>query len=190
MGMVDEPVSEAKRGRGGWTRWLVWGGLVVPPACLLLLVGGSLWQIEDWDRDLSTNWSATDPLHKDPALHPLATMVSPAEVAEAVRLVVPQLRGWRVVSIATEPSDRTTGENRFSVQPVQLVHLVRTSRLFGFEDDVKLTIGRKDGRTSVEATSRSRVGVGDLGQNPRNLREILGALDSHLLKASAGHQRP
>jgi uncharacterized protein (DUF1499 family) len=59
---------------------------------------------------------------------------------------------------------------------------VRATSLLRFKDDVELKAEPDEdaARTRIELTSASRMGKGDLGQNPRNLRELLDALDREL----------
>jgi uncharacterized protein (DUF1499 family) len=53
------------------------------------------------------------------------------------------------------------------------MHLTRTTRLLRFVDDVHLTFEPGPGGTTrVHAQSQSRVGVGDFGQNRRNILEL------------------
>ena len=156
--------------------------VVVPIVTLLLLVGGALWQIEDWGRDLTTNFARTDSRHAHPGLHPVTTEILPRDVADAVRQVAATLPGWRVVSV------HPIGDETRIEESIWVADLVRTTRLFRFQDDVSLTIVRSDHSTDITAMSRSRVGVGDLGQNPRNIREILGALRVRLAEMSQGRQ--
>ena len=57
------------------------------------------------------------------------------------------------------------------------LHFVRATPLWRFKDDIRVRIAPAAGGGSLlTAESRSRVGKGDLGQNPRNLRELLGAI--------------
>ncbi len=165
-------------------RLLLRVGLAAPIVVVLAIVGGSLWQVEDWERDLKTNWAATDYAHRDSGQHPVVTKLAPGEVIQELRRIVPERRGWRIVAI--------TADDGKPVAESDLVraHLVRTTLIFRFQDDVNLTIARNDGTTTVKATSRSRVGVGDLGQNPRNLREILVPLRSAVLTIEASRGRP
>lgn len=53
---------------------------------------------------------------------------------------------------------------------------IRTTRFFGFEDDVTVRVAAHEGGARAEVVSASRAGRSDLGQNPRNLRELLDAL--------------
>ena len=57
-----------------------------------------------------------------------------------------------------------------------LVMFVRTSRLFRFKDDITMRIEDQGRERVVTGESRSRVGKGDLGQNPRNLRRLMTEL--------------
>jgi uncharacterized protein (DUF1499 family) len=57
---------------------------------------------------------------------------------------------------------------------------VHQTRLWRFEDDVTVRIQRRDGRTVVSVRSRSRVGQWDFGQNARNIRAFLEALDARV----------
>ena len=54
---------------------------------------------------------------------------------------------------------------------------VRKTRLFGFEDDVTARVYPDPVGARLELTSASRLGKGDFGQNPRNLEELLRAVD-------------
>ncbi len=54
---------------------------------------------------------------------------------------------------------------------------VRKTRLFGFEDDVTARVYPDPDGARLELTSASRLGKGALGQNPRNLAELLRAVD-------------
>ncbi len=54
---------------------------------------------------------------------------------------------------------------------------VRKTRLFGFEDDVTARVCPDPDGARLGLTSASRLGKGDLGQNPRNLTELLRAID-------------
>ena len=98
------------------------------------------------------------PTHAD--LAPLAIPDRPTEAVAAVARVVKQLPRWAVVSAGPDS-----------------LHLTRTTRLFRFVDDVHLTAEPgPDGTTRLHAASQSRLGVGDLGQNRRNILELWSAL--------------
>lgn len=58
-----------------------------------------------------------------------------------------------------------------------VIFATRTTRVFRFTDDVRVELsGRADGSTHLHASSRSRIGKGDLGQNSRNLKQLAGWL--------------
>jgi len=111
------------------------------------------------------NWAATD----EPGDSELSDIVLPLPPDEALSLVEHVASGlprWRV-----ESSDRTAGT----------VHLTRGTRVFGFVDDVRLTLEAVAGGTRLRGRSQSRIGFTDLGQNRRNLRQLVAAL------RAAGH---
>lgn len=62
------------------------------------------------------------------------------------------------------------------------LHAVRATSMLSFKDDVNATVepGDTPGWTRLKLTSSSRSGKSDFGQNPRNLRELLDALDREL----------
>jgi uncharacterized protein (DUF1499 family) len=62
------------------------------------------------------------------------------------------------------------------------LHAVRATAILRFKDDVRVTAEPNDepGRTRLTLESASRVGKSDLGQNHRNLRELLEALEREL----------
>lgn len=68
---------------------------------------------------------------------------------------------------------------RWTVEPSGKNELkaVRTTRLFRFGDDVKIRVHPDGTGSRAELTSASRTGKGDLGQNPRNLKELLRAVE-------------
>lgn len=126
-------------------------------------------QIDDWKRDFTTNSAATDPRSED--LKPAHLSLSPAVAAERVMAIVAALPRWSVA----EPSDPTAAE-----EGVIRLHLVRTTPIMRFKDDIHVElIPEADGAaTTVMIRSQSRVGKGDLGQNPRNIRELLRSLET------------
>ena len=69
------------------------------------------------------------------------------------------------------------------------VRAVRKTRVFGFENDVtvRLTPAGSSGantNTWAELESAARVGRWDLGQNERNLKELLAAIERRLTAES------
>lgn len=60
------------------------------------------------------------------------------------------------------------------------LHAVRTTKLIRFKDDIGVTVTPSGEGSKLEAESKSRVGKGDLGQNPKNLEELLDALEGEV----------
>jgi len=136
----------------------------------VLLILGLVWlfaTVDDWSRDLTTNFAATSATAKNPSLHPIISGKPPAELADMVVAAATQLRGWELAA---------REENGTEI----MLRLVRTTRLMRFKDDITVHIRPiKDNDTphyEVSAESQSRVGKGDFGQNPRNLAELMDML--------------
>lgn len=114
-------------------------------------------------RWFTKNWANTqEPSHSD--LAPLVVTQVPDAAAELVKKAVGNLPRWRVES-------ETTGQ----------LKLTRRTRLMGFIDDVTVTFEPAGSGTMIHAASRSRVGVGDLGQNRRNILELWAAVRANLV---------
>ena len=56
------------------------------------------------------------------------------------------------------------------------MNLIRVTPIMRFTDDITVILRNEKEGTRVKATSQSRVGKGDLGQNPRNLKELVNFL--------------
>ncbi|HJZ60028.1 MAG TPA: DUF1499 domain-containing protein [Gemmataceae bacterium] len=113
-------------------------------------------------RWFTKNWANThEPTHRD--LTSLVLPVSPAEAVERVKAAVARLSNWKVES-APSPEE---------------LHLTRRTGLMGFVDDVKLRFVPAGPGTLIHAASKSRVGIGDLGQNRRNILELWAAIRAH-----------
>jgi len=90
---------------------------------------------------------------------------SPGEVLDAAERAIEGLSNWSLA----ERSE--TG-----------LRAVRTTSILRFKDDVGLEAEPVDNDTGtrLRLSSASRMGKSDLGQNPRNLRELLDALQREL----------
>ena len=109
-------------------------------------------------RWFTRNWANThEPTHPD--LYPITLPRTTDAAAQLVKRAVETLPHWMVES-------ETPGE----------LKLTRRTRLFGFVDDVTVTIKPAGPGAMVHAASKSRVGVGDLGQNRRNILELWAAV--------------
>jgi uncharacterized protein (DUF1499 family) len=147
--------------------FFVWIGVAVLLTVLLTGAMGAVMRIDDWSRDLNTNHAATSAGADDPALRPIEAEWAVGEAAEAVQRVAANLPRW---SLEGESQNETSAELRF----------VRRTPVFGFKDDITVRFTRREDGCLIEAESRSRIGKGDLGQNPRNLRELLSEVRESL----------
>ncbi len=138
-------------------KW-AWGILAVTSASMLWMA----WFIDDWSRDFTTNTAVTDPAATNPEMRPLVSDRSPQQVAEAVKQWVATTPQWQL------ESSEATDEG-------QRLHLTRRTRLFHFTDDIHVVIVRdsETQQTTLSVHSQSRIGKGDLGQNPRNIQQLI-----------------
>lgn len=128
--------------------------------------------VEDWSRDLTTNFATTSASAKKPSLHPIISDQQPPELADLVATAAEQLPGWELTGREEGPDDTT-------------LQFIRTTRLMRFKDDITVRIrpvsdGQQPAKYEVSAESQSRVGKGDFGQNPRNLAELMDTLRNTL----------
>jgi uncharacterized protein (DUF1499 family) len=146
-----------------WTFTLL-GAIVV--IAILLIVGGLLLTVDDWNRDLQLNHASTSEDANDPRLRPVLTRSSMEDLAGCVIGAVARLPDWQLVAQERDPD-------------AIVLRLVHTTRIWRFQDDIVVEIRPRDdgdNGATLHAESRSRVGRGDLGQNPRNLRQLLQAV--------------
>ena len=124
--------------------------------------------IDDWGRDLTTNFARTDAESDDLRPARIALPMEPA--AELVRRAAGKLPGWELAEPQPQPLDDGSQE----------WHFVRTTRLMRYKDDVHVRLEPTADGSGVIAhiRSRSRIGKGDLGQNPRNIRELLARIEA------------
>lgn len=129
----------------------------------VLIVAGTLLGLfallDDWKRDLTTNHAKLDDASSDPMLRPFVLPMSPQDAAAQVEQWVDASPRWDLVS-------------RETMEQGMVLHLTRRTKIMRFVDDLHIRLLPTADGTRVEAESQSRVGVGDLGQNPRNLREL------------------
>ncbi|MCA9136205.1 MAG: DUF1499 domain-containing protein [Planctomycetales bacterium] len=123
-------------------------------------------RIDDWGRDWTKNMASLEADAKRDGLRPVELDCDVPEAQSRLRRWVQSQPNWDIV--AEDPP----GES-----PLRL-KLTRTTRLMRFVDDVEVTIGPRTDAPGViiYATSKSRIGKGDLGQNPRNLIELTDGL--------------
>lgn len=145
---------------------------------LLALVVGAALLVDDWSRDLTTNQAVTSEDNQDPELRPIETKATYLEIQTAAARQSGRYE-WAFHEEAKPlPGDSPlAGVAAAGRPPIYLEH--RTA-VFQFVDDVWLVVEDLGDRRRVHAESRSRIGKGDLGQNPRNLRELLGLIRDEL----------
>jgi uncharacterized protein (DUF1499 family) len=106
------------------------------------------------------NWADTDE-PGDPLLAPFELPLPPAQALARVETILRGLPRWQVQAI-----DAAKG----------VLVTTRRTWFWGFVDEVSIRLEAIPGGTRIRARSRSRVGLADLGQNRRNLLELLAAL--------------
>jgi len=135
-------------------------GWIITLVVLVILVMLALMglQIENFQRDLTTNVGNTEETHT-PGLSPLALSISSHEVLERIISFVDAHPNWEW---SETPRLDSNG----------CLFLNRRTRWLGFRDDITVTVKSIGSGSQVHAKSKSRLGTGDLGQNPRNIREL------------------
>jgi len=108
-----------------------------------------------------------------PDLQPREYAAGEQDVTRAVKAAIGHLSRFELVGGGAGPGGSE-------------IQAVATTRVLRFKDDVSIRIRREGGKTKVGVKSRSRVGQIDFGQNARNVRELLAALDQEM---SAGRPR-
>jgi len=124
-------------------------------------VVGAFWVVSAWPRINEVETGQT-PEYADLTVRDYGA--SPEAVGEGVKTVISRLPRWELVGSGKGPGGAE----------IQAVHTTLVLRL---KDDVTIRIKREKDRTVVSVRSKSRVGKWDFGQNARNIRELLGALD-------------
>lgn len=127
-------------------------------------VAAGVWAVTAWPH---INDVETGKTPEYPDLKPRDYNASADTVAHAAKAAIARLPAWTVVG---------AGHGAAGAE-IQAVH---TTRVLRFKDDVTIRLTRTSGRTHVSIRSKSRVGSWDFGQNARNIRELLGALDREL----------
>lgn len=139
----------------------------VGPAIGIVALLVTLWifsYIEDWSRDLTTNVAETSPNAKDERLRTRRLAGSMDELEQKLKTIADSKPLWTY--------DRTENVN----ESTRKIHLVRTTSLMRYKDDIIVTLKRDGEETVLDVYSKSRIGKGDLGQNPKNIRELLAYL--------------
>ena len=119
--------------------------------------------IDDWSRDFTTNYVVMTETSEDLGLRPVVFLRPADEVVDAIQEAADRIKNWEFIGAARMDSST-------------MVVFERTSRVWRFKDDIILRVEDLGERCRLGGESRSRIGYGDLGQNPRNLRRILAEL--------------
>lgn len=136
---------------------IIWYAVLAVTAVIMVSIFA---RIDNWQRDWTTNFAKLDASASEPDLRPLSLTSSRQEVASRINRWVDEHDPWQWVS-ADEEDQQTR------------IRLTRTTGLMRFVDDVQVRLIDDAAGTRVEAESQSRLGKGDLGQNPRNLKELV-----------------
>ncbi len=86
-----------------------------------------------------------------------------SKLLDALQCAIEKLPRWEVVSL-TEGGIEAT----------------RKTALFRFTDDITIRVEDIDDGSQAVISSGSRIGKGDLGQNPRNIKALLEAVEEEL----------
>lgn len=128
---------------------------------VVAVVLGALWAVTAWPR-INEVESGKTPEYPDLRVHDYGAGVD--GVAKGVKAVTTRLPGWEIVGVGK-------GSAGAEIQAVRTIAPLR------LKFDVTIRVRREGSRTKVSARSKSRVGPWDFGQNARNVRELLEALD-------------
>jgi hypothetical protein len=128
------------------------------------LLGALLWALSTWPL---VNVVETGRTPEYPDLRVRTYSATPARIGAAVRDALAGHTRWTLVG---------SGEGPAGV----VVSVVHETALLPLKEDVTVTARRSGGRTVVSVRSQSRAGPWDLGQNARNIRQILQVLDGEL----------
>ena len=131
---------------------------------LLLVVAGAVAAFLAWPR---LNMVETGRTPEYPDLQPREYAASEQRVTEALKTAAGRLSRFAFVGAGRGPGGSE-------------VHYVASTPVLRFKDDVNVRIRREGAKTKVTVRSKSRMGTMDFGQNARNVRELLAALDREM----------
>ncbi|HVM32114.1 MAG TPA: DUF1499 domain-containing protein [bacterium] len=120
-------------------------------------------KLKDW---LTRKLYVTSPRDPDPFFHPRRYAEKKEVVLEAAHRVLAGLKSWRVEEY--RENQGRIHASHFGPFPLP------------FQDVNLYVVQALDGTSKLEATSSSRAGRGDLGQNRRNLKKFLTRMDALL----------
>jgi len=130
--------------------------------------------IDDWSRDWVEHEATLrfEPTHRRVAQLLIAPPGHPSHVSMSEWSDAVQWAGNRIKNLefSGEVSDRDT----------LILTFVRTHRLLRLKDDVTVRVTRVGAEQTIETHSKARLGIGDLGRNPRNIRRLYDELEDVL----------
>ncbi len=129
---------------------------------VLAAVVGAIFLVTAWPR---INQVETGKTPEYPDLRAREYGASVDSVVKGVKDVAARLPRWEIVGIGKGPVGS-------EIQAVKTLPLLPALKY-----DVSIRVHRKGGRSWVTVRSRSRTEPWDFGQNARNVRELLDALD-------------
>jgi len=135
-------------------------------------------QVDDWSRDWTQNTSETDPAAKDVDMRPVATGLSTPEFAELVIAAMKDIPRWKLMDQTRDGDDRIK------------LDFVHSTFLMRYKDDIAVEIIKTETGSTLYAKSQSRIGKGDLGQNPRNIKELISKVREKLKKSKPQDKAP
>ena len=130
---------------------------------ILALLAAAAGAFFAWPRKNDVTTSRTP---EYPDLQDKSYALGEDRVAEAAKTAIGRLPRWTLQGAGKGPGGWS----------LQAVRATRT----GFKDDITVRVVAEGGKTVVKVRSRSRVGKIDFGQNARNIRELLAALDHEI----------
>ena len=116
--------------------------------------------IAAYSSGMKLSWFTNNIAQTGEEIPPLRMTVAPDEVVTKIVAAIAKMERWKV--------EKVEGN---------VIHATRTTKLMGFVDDITLTVEADGTGSLVHARSASRVGIGDFGQNERNIRELWGGVD-------------
>ncbi|MEE2640344.1 MAG: DUF1499 domain-containing protein [Planctomycetota bacterium] len=125
-------------------------------------------QVDDWSRDWTNNSAETDPESDDVNMRPIESGLSPDEFGKLMIESMKKVPRWEIVETVNLSDELVK------------IHLLHRTFFVGFKDDIHVEIVATEEGSTLYARSDSRIGSGDLGQNPRNLRELISTVRGDL----------
>ena len=140
---------------------------VIIAALIIFSLTVVILQIDNWQRDLFTNEAATSVDADDYWMRPLTVELSLEESEQLIMTATKRLSRWNF-------------ESRLEEADSVVLEFTRSTRFIRFVDDIIVRLSWTEVGIEIDIESRSRVGKGDLGQNPRNIKELREQLDQLL----------